>query len=190
MSEQIIPQPFTSTGRILMFAIVVGLAAIWIISLYAFSTLPDEIITHFGLSGKPDSYGDKSMFLILPVAFSIAPVILIIITALRFTLVNKYPYLINLPAFYSHLHEIAAQRKGLWVNKYFDVVLALGATITLYLLVLLLGILKGVVEGQIPGWFLPVTLAAPLLMILPSVYAMKVLAKQMNEEISQSKGSS
>lgn len=75
MKNPFIPRPLTMKGKILLWAILLECIAIWGIGFYAYSTLPAEVFTHFDASSKPTSYGDKSMFLILPIVFSIAPII-------------------------------------------------------------------------------------------------------------------
>lgn len=184
MNEPIIPRPLSLRGRGLMIAVVLEIAALWIVSLYAYFTLPEEIATHFGLSGKPTSYGDKTGFLILPIAFSITPAIFLIVTGFRFRLINKYPYLINLPAFYTHLHRLPEERRGIWINKYFELVLALGVSISLFLLFLLLGISRGTFEGRMPPWFLIVTIVLSTVLIVPFVYGLSILSKQMKSEVN------
>jgi uncharacterized membrane protein YhdT len=183
MNEQIVSRPLSLRGKGLMTAIVLEIAALWIVSLFTYFTLPEEIATHFGLSGKPTSYGDKTAFLILPIAFSLAPAIFLIVTRFRFMLINKYPYLINLPAFYTHLSKLPENRRGAWINKYFELVLALGVSITLFLLLLLLGISRGTFEGYLPAWFTAITVVLPIVFIVPFVYGLRVLSKQMQAEV-------
>lgn len=183
MNEPIIPQPFSPKGKILIWAITFEFLALWIISLYAYTTLPEEIVTHFGASGKPTSYGDKSTFLILPFAFSIAPAIFLIITGFRFTLINKYPYLINLPAFYINIYKLPQDKRSAWVNNYFELILALGVAISLWLLFLLVGIYQGTLEGQLPAWFTPVAITLPILLLVPFFYALSRLSRKMKTEL-------
>jgi len=183
MNETIISQPLSLRGKILMWAIFLECLALWIISLYAYATLPDEVPTHFGALGKPTSYGDKSTFLILPFAFSIAPVIFLVITGFRFTLINKYPYLINLPAFYINIYKLPKDKRSAWVNKYFELILALGVAISLWLLFLLVTIYQGTLEGQLPVWFTPVAIILPILLLVPFFYALSRLSRKMKNEL-------
>ncbi len=56
------PQPLSVKGRILAVLLILGLIGIWIIGIYAYLTLPNIIPTHFGISGKPDSYEKRGYF--------------------------------------------------------------------------------------------------------------------------------
>ena len=105
MKLTVAPAPLGVLGRAFVALIVVLLVLIWLIGLYAYTTLPDRIPTHFGLSGKPDAFGNRLTFLLLPIAFSLAPLIILLIIKLRFTLINKFPYLVSLPAF-SHYVDV------------------------------------------------------------------------------------
>ncbi|MDR9398545.1 MAG: DUF1648 domain-containing protein [Salibacter sp.] len=67
-----------------------ALLAIWILSIYQYFFLPDEIPIHFNLSGEPDNYGSKGFILSLPV---IASLLFLGLTAL-----NNYPHLFNYPS--------------------------------------------------------------------------------------------
>lgn len=60
--------------------------------------LPNIVTTHYGVNGTP-SYGEKSALLIIPVAYTAVFVLLLLILRYRYTLLEKYPYLINLPSF-------------------------------------------------------------------------------------------
>ena len=65
---------------------------------------------------------------ILAIALSIANFLIAVISAYRFALIEKYPYLINLPALTIVLYEadLAPIEKGSYINKMFGVILKLG----------------------------------------------------------------
>jgi len=110
MKTMIPPTPFDKKGKTFTLVLVLTLAAIWLVSIYAYFDLPAEVPTHFGFTGRPTSYGNKATFLLLPFLFSIAPVIFLLIIRFRFTLINKYPYLVNLPAFFTNINKIEENR--------------------------------------------------------------------------------
>ena len=173
---------FTPLGRrakILLTLIFVELLLIWGLGIYAYQTLPKTVPTHFGFSGEPDAYGSKETFLILPTAFSIAPVIFITVTLLRFRLVNKHPYLINLPAFYAKITQLPQDKRGEWINRYFEAVLMLGALLTLFLLTLELGIYQASISEKLPTWFLPTTISTPILLITTFLLYLRKIAKEL-----------
>lgn len=47
---------------------------LWVVTLYIYSKLPETIPTHFDMTGKPDTWGDKSSFFTLPLFATILPV--------------------------------------------------------------------------------------------------------------------
>lgn len=68
MEEQIHPMPLSIKGKVMVILIML-LLSMWIFAIYAYLTLPQEVPAHFGFSGEPTRYGDKSTFLGLPAAF-------------------------------------------------------------------------------------------------------------------------
>ncbi|WP_158413837.1 DUF1648 domain-containing protein [Geoglobus acetivorans] len=182
ISKKIHPEPLSRRGRFFAGLILLGFAGIWILAIYAYQTLPDTIPTHFNFGGKPDSYGDKSTWLILPAAFSIAPLMFLLIAKYRFTIINNHPYLINLPAFFMIMDRIPVEKRAWWVNKYFEVLLGLGAVMTFYFFAIEYGIYAGTVAGAMPEWFLPVTLGAIPVLILGFMAFLKKLSAEIAEE--------
>ncbi len=183
MEEQIHPVPLSMKGKIMVVLMVLGLLSIWIFAVYAYLTLPHEIPAHFGFSGEPTRYGNKSTFLILPAAFSIGPVIFLLLAKYRFTLINRHPYLINLPAFFAHISKIPKERKGLWVNRYFEVMLSLGVVLTFSLLMVEIGIFLGEIYGKLPAWLMPFSLTMPVWLILPFLFYLRKMNLELKEEI-------
>lgn len=68
---------------------VFGLVALLVVTLYWWAALPPIIPTHFGLDGKPNSYGPKETFFLLPG-------ILILMLGM-FAVLSRYPWLFNFP---------------------------------------------------------------------------------------------
>ena len=175
------PIPLSTRGSALMGVFLFLLVLIWVISLYAYYTLPERVPTHFGFSGRPDSFGSKSTFLYLPAAFSLAPLIFLLVIRYRFTLINKYPYLANLPAFFAII-ELPSEKRAYWLNRYFELVLMLGVALVVFLLVMLLGIFKGTVDGEMPSWFSIFMLILPFGLIVPFIFALRALSLEMGKE--------
>ncbi|MBI2937364.1 MAG: DUF1648 domain-containing protein [Thaumarchaeota archaeon] len=177
--------PLSGKGKGLLILNLVGLAFIWAIGIYAYMSLKGAIPTHFGPSGQPDAYGSSEVFLIVTPLISIAPLAIMLMTRYRFTLVNRYPYLINLPAFYAYITRIPFERRGYWVNRYFEAMLAIGAFLTLYFNLLLLGIYLGTIQEALPSWFLPNTFLMMPLMVGALFYYFYRLSNQMKKEMTE-----
>ncbi len=65
------------------------LGLLWGFTLFNYSTLPDNIPTHFNAAGQADSYGSKGTIFILPI---IGTVLFIGLTVL-----NMFPHIFNYP---------------------------------------------------------------------------------------------
>ncbi len=176
--------PLSGKGRALLILNLVGLAFVWAIGFYAYLTLRGVIPTHFGASGRPDAYGSSDVFLIILPLISIAPLAIMLTARYRFTLVNKYPYLINLPAFYAYIMQVPFERRAYWVNRYFEAMLAIGAFLTLYFNLLLLGIYVGTIQEALPSWFLPTVLLMTPLLVGALFYYFYRLSNQMKKEMT------
>ncbi|WP_042684125.1 DUF1648 domain-containing protein [Methermicoccus shengliensis] len=181
--EQIKPKPLPKRGKLMLWLIMLSLAAIWTLAIHVYLTLPSQVSVHFGFSGEPTRYGEKSAFLIIPITFSIAPIIILLVTKYRFTLINKHPYLMNLPAFFTYITKIPKDRRSLWVNRYFEAVLTLGVFLTFSLLIIEYGIYLGEVSGKLPLWFMPLTLSMPLWLIIPFLIYLRKLSQEIEIEV-------
>lgn len=179
------PEPFSKEGKkwILMSLLIVIL--MWAVSLYAFFTLPDIIPTHFGMEGNPDAYGNKTIFLILPVLFSFAPAIILIMVKFRFVLINKYPYLINLPGFFTYIEEISEERRSYWFNRYFELVLKFNFALTFYLLMLLVIIYYSTIKESLESAALIFIFLFPFLALVPFFIALSKVSNEMKAEANK-----
>lgn len=175
-------EPLDLKGLVLAVVMVMELIILWVIGLYGYITADDTIPTHFSIHGIPTTYGSKTTLLIIPAAFSIAPTILLTITKLRFTLINKYPYLINLPAFYTNITKLPPEERGKWINKYFNAILTLGVLLTAWLTIIEIGIIQATINQQTPQWLLPTTLAAPILFIALFIIQLHKIQNQLNKQ--------
>jgi len=176
------PTPLSTRGRVMMGLVILGLIAIWLLGLYAYLTLPERVPVHFDSSGKVTSYGTKGIYLVLPLVLSPAPLIFLLITKFRFTLVNKYPYLLSLPAFFTWIDRIPPERRGVWVNRYFKALLGLGTLLTGFLLLIEWAIYWGALEGRLPSWFTLASFLAPLAFIAPFIYYLFRLSRELKTE--------
>ncbi|PSB03347.1 DUF1648 domain-containing protein [Merismopedia glauca] len=68
---------------------IIGLIVSLVIAVSAWSGLPDIIPVHFGLDGRPNGWGNKSIFWMFP--------FLNIVVFLSFTVLRRYPHTFNYP---------------------------------------------------------------------------------------------
>jgi len=178
-------EPLRGIGRNLMILNLLGIIFIWFLGIYSYSSLEGLIPYNFDLSGQPTEYGSSEMFLIITPVMSLAQIIILIVSKYRFTLLNKYSSIINLPAFYTYIIEIPFEKRGYWVNKYFEVVLAVSVSLSLLTSLLFRGVYLGAIYEEIPNWFIPVSLSTAPLIVAPMIYAFYRLSKQMKKATEQ-----
>jgi len=176
------PESLSRKGKLLAAANLLLIVLMFSIAAYYHSVLPEKVPTHFGIEGKPNVYGSKDSLLMLPFAFSIAQVIILAIVKLRFTLVNKYPYMINLPAFYANLTKLPVDKRGKWVNRYFEALLLFSLGIGIYLAILELSIYEGVRNQSLPIWFYPYVFVV-FFMLIPFFAILAKLNREMEKEL-------
>ena len=182
MSERIVdPVPLGPKGRVWLSLTLLCLIFLWAVALYAYRTLPEQVPTHFGWAGKPTAWGSKTVILFIALVFSLAPVSILLVVHYRFVLINRYPYLINLPAFFMVLSRIPPEERGRWVNRYFEILLGLDFFLSLYLLVLEGGIYLGQRSGKLPEWFAPGALILPFLILVPWLYSLFRISRELQE---------
>ena len=160
----------------MIMLILLGLLSIWIFTSYAYIILPNIIPTHFEMNGKPNEYGNKSSLFILALALSIGPIIFLLVTKYRFTLINKYPYLLNLPAFFVYLTKLKNKKRSIWFNKYFEILLCFGAALTFSLLLMDVGIIIGEINERVSIWFMLSSITLVLLPIIPFLLYLRKLS--------------
>lgn len=187
MTDLIPSAKMSPVANILVNVITAIIILMWAFALYAYFTLPDIIPTHFGIEGKPDDYGDKSTFLFLALIFCITPVIFLLLVKYRFVLINRYPYLINLPGFFLYIEKIEYQRRAYWYNKYFEIFLWLGVAISFYLFAIQLMIYKATIDKEFNSFFLVIILVLPFLFLIPFLIALISISNKIRDEAKKSK---
>jgi hypothetical protein len=96
----------------------------------------------------------------------IAPVILLLIFKYRYTLINKYPFLINIPAFYMKVARLPPEDRGYWVEKYFEALLYFNIPLTVYLIFTYYAIYYSIVTGEMPLLMLILIVVIPIPMTI------------------------
>ncbi|ADC66599.1 protein of unknown function DUF1648 [Ferroglobus placidus DSM 10642] len=171
--------------RSFQLVVVLLLVLIWVTSIYAYSTLPERVPVHFNASGKADSYGGKIIFLLLPLSFSFAPVILLVISSKRSEVLKGTVWWMNLPAFFSKLNFLPENERERFVNSYFNSIDALNAFLTFCFYLLTLGIYLGSKTGELPWWF-NLVIVTLLLSVIPFLLRIRRLSKEFEKVYKQS----
>jgi len=143
--------PFEGSGKVLQILLGLEIVLVLIINLYAYFTLPSVIPLHYEFNGQILASGPNYIFLLFAGVFNIPQVVFLLLSGMRYSLVDSQFSAINFPSFQSHLPKINYERRGYWVNKYFSPILALGTVVGLIMIILTLGIYESTLSSQ----FLP-----------------------------------
>lgn len=137
---------------------IIGLVAIWGMTLWNYSSLPDLVPVHFDLNGSPDRMGGKELVLVLPFICSVLYIGL--------SLLKNYPHRFN---YFVKITPENAERQyaiALHMTSYFK-----------FLIVVVFGYIEYQMIRQSHGtlsglgrWFAPLCFA---LFILPALYFMR-----------------
>ena len=137
-----------------------ALAAIWVLVLANYPSMPDIIPTHFNAAGNADDYGNKSTIFLLPI---IATVVFVIMTV-----VNQFPHIFN------NTTGIKPKTEEDYTNatrmlRYLKLAIAL---VFLWIIIRTTQTKPGQ-PATLGAWFLPVTLA--LILIPVAYFIVKIL---------------
>lgn len=132
-SSTLIHAPLSKTSKAIIIISMIILVATVITGIYYFFNLPNIVPTHYGLNGKVTTYGSKSVFFIPMFLLFGVVVLLLAILHFRYTLIEKYPYLINLPSF---VYRLGAQKDKKLQSKVISRVFTVFSLSVLYVSVL------------------------------------------------------
>lgn len=137
------------------------LLAICAIPVLLYKTLPDAIPTHFGINGQADDWGSKNSIFLLPV------ISLILYAGLTF--LNRFPHIFNYPVVVTEENAFRQYTKATLILRI--------VKLLMIMLFLFIEWLICNVNGKAghPIWFLPLTLAVPVL--LPIIMAFTLTKK-------------
>ncbi|MGC8479708.1 MAG: hypothetical protein ACP5M9_03510 [Candidatus Micrarchaeia archaeon] len=142
--------PFGQKGKALESFLLTEILIILVVGIIGYYRFPIYIPVHY-FNGIPNAYGQSIFFPLTALILSIPPLIVFLISRYRYTLLNKYPYFINMPAFYySEITRFKRDKKSIWVNKYFEVVLGVGTSIGAMMLITIFDIYEGTVNYYFP----------------------------------------
>lgn len=161
--------PLTQAARIIiLLAAVLDLIAMLYIA-YVYPTLPQTIPTHYGPNGAPTTYGSKSVLLIAPVIVLIISFLFLVIMRFRYTMLEKYPYLLNLPSF---VYRLGMEKNQNVQGQILSQVFTVYSIVLLYLAILNLVITTALFQQSYRtlSWMLPAIL------LTVAVFAITVLA--------------
>ncbi|MCX8052080.1 MAG: DUF1648 domain-containing protein [Chlorobi bacterium] len=182
-AETFPPLPWGPRGKVLRAILVAELCALVAVGVYSYVQLPAVVPLHFDARGLPTSWGSKDAMLAVPVALSIAPLVLLAVAELRFVLLRRAAYLVNLPAAFLHLGTLPPQRRSWWINRYFELVLGMGVVLTAYLVVLEVVMYRSMTSGSLGGWMVASIVAVPLGIAVAFLWQLRWLSAELRAEV-------
>ncbi len=177
------PVPMGKSGKIKCLLNLMLILATLISGFVMYLQLPQTIIAHFDFAGNPTRYGRKMEFLIIPISFALAQTIILIAVKLRFTLFNRAPYLINLPAFLIALPRLKKQERSIWFNRYFELILELGIFFGIYFFLLLFLLFDATVSGNLPAWSTALIIGFPMSGLIWFMLRLRRLNRELMKRI-------
>lgn len=158
--------------RILLSLVAGFLLLTWVGSAVAYADLPDRIPVHFGLSGQPDRWADKSFWSVFTL-----PLVATVIGALLGTLAvvaARKPGVFNFPGKEDFL-ALPPERRQPATRVLQEMMAALAlATVALFA-VIQLAVLRAGQLGQEDGLVLPAVLVTVVAMpVLIGVYSLRI----------------
>lgn len=175
------PAPFDRFGRQLFAFLFAELVSIWIVASAALILLPTIVPSNFTWLGTPTSSEFSSTLIIAALIFSVVPAVILIVSLFRFRLLNKHPYLIKIPAFYSGIKGIAPKRRSYWVNQYFKTLLVAGVYLSGILLILILEIYTALSRSYINVYL---SVVAPIIAIVAVAVLLLLLIKDLYRKMA------
>ncbi len=135
------------TDKILELSGWLCVLVFWLLVVISYNKLPDSIPIHYNLSGKADSFGDKTFILTLPL---IATLLFAALSRL-----NKFPHIFNYPVSITDENAVMYYTKTTRFIRYYKVII-----------VLIFGLLAFMTiqhangtESGLQPWFFPLTAA-------------------------------
>ncbi|RLG51851.1 MAG: hypothetical protein DRN96_04295 [Thermoproteota archaeon] len=187
MSGELAPKgPMGAAGRAAAVLAVVVVAVMWAHVLLAYGRLPEKIPTRFDEEGRPAAYGSKRSLLAMVAVFTIAPALVLAIVWFRFTLVNKYSYLVSLPAFFIRLRGLPPGERSRFVNRYFEAMSAIALLLAVLMYLLELSILKAAAGRAMAVKFIPVAVVSWVAVVMAGlILYLRRLSRELEEALKE-----
>ena len=160
--------PLTLFDTIIEVTSYLALVAFWVMTLFAFTTLPESIPTHYNGLGEVDGYGPKATIFFLPVLGTVLSAFL--------------TYIIKKPETFNYTVEITEKNAHTQYTNSTKLLRFMKLALLILFIVIdykTIATSKGASDG-LGKWFLPFTIALIFVPVVFSVY--KSFSKKENRE--------
>ncbi len=140
------------------------LTLLWLLTVFSFFKLPDQIPTHFNSNGETDNYGDKDSIFTIPI---VATILFIGLTVL-----NKFPEIFNYPEQITKTNAEHQYSNATSTVRFLKLIIT-----SIFTIITVLIIISSINRTKGLGlWFLPIIL---LLIFIPTIfYFIKIATKK------------
>lgn len=160
--------PLTLLDKIIEVTSFVALVAFWLMNIFSFSTLPENIPTHYNGMGEVDSYGPKTTIFLLPVLGTLIFVFL--------TFMLRKPESFNYTVEITEENALAQYTNSTKLIRFMKLALIILFIVIDYKTI---ETARGNSDG-LGKWFLPFTIALIFVPVIFSVY--KSFSKKENRK--------
>jgi uncharacterized membrane protein len=150
--------PLTLFDTVIEVAGYLALVAFWVMTIFAFTTLPESIPTHYNGMGEVDGYGPKATIFFLPVLGTVLFAFL--------TYIVKKPETFNYTVEITEENALAQYTNSTKLLRFMKLALLILFIVIDYKTI---AISKGASDG-LGKWFLPFTIALIFVPVVFSVY--------------------
>lgn len=160
--------PLTLFDKIIEVTSFVALVVFWLMNIFAFSTLPENIPTHYNGMGEVDSYGPKTTIFLLPV-----------LGTLIFAFLT---FIIRKPESFNYTVEITEENALAQYTNSTKLIRFMKLSLIILFIVIdykTIETASGTSDG-LGKWFLPFTIALIFIPVIFSVY--KSFSKKENRK--------
>jgi len=153
----------TTTDYMLEATAILGIISLCVLAVVSYSSLPDNIPTHFNVKGQADDWGNKASIFILP------GIGLLLFTGI--TIISKFPHIFN------YTVKVTGENALRLYTKSVRVMRILKALVVMLFLFIQWQVCRSAEIAEIPSWFLPAVLIIPVLLpIAMALFLTKIIS--------------
>ena len=152
----------TSADKLLEVGGWIILSLLWLILILKFTYIPDTIPIHYSVTGKPDSFGNKTTIFLLPILGTLLFV--------GMTILNNYPHIFNYPTKITNRNAERQYKIATKLIRYLKFIIVLTFSLIVFMTF-------QTVNDKLSGlgiWFIPIIIG---LIYIPLIYAIIKLFK-------------
>ena len=145
----------SNTDKAIEIITILILLSMWTFVIMSYSSLPDQIATHFDFNGKVDDYGSKKTIFILPCLVSF--------------IVFGFKLLIRFPIKKSYLNNLDTEAAAFQYRSTTKLLRIIGLIVTVMFFYISYQIVKSASSNmsQLNAWFIPIMIVS---LNVPTIY--------------------